>query len=130
MEPAQQNNIAVPPVISDRREIHRLARGIKKYLEAAQKNALPSLNDYFANSALIMREHLQLAAQVIDSGPERHFGPALCDGTRWPLSWPRDRDALVKDLQNFTVAAVALLNSRQPAGSVDPNLVAQPANGL
>jgi hypothetical protein len=130
MEPAEQSSIAVPPVILDQRETHRLARCIKEYFEAAQKNTLPRYNDYFRNATLIMGQHLQLATQVIESDCEGEFGRALSDGSRWPFSWSRDRVALFGDLQNFTVAAVALLNSRQPAGSVDPNLVAQPANGL
>lgn len=130
MEPAEQSTIAVPPVTLDQREIHRLARCIKEYSEAALKNTRYDYMVYFGNSVLIMREHVQLATQVVESDPQGEFGPAMCDGSKWPFLWPKDSGVLIEDLQNFKVAAVALLNSRQPAGSVGSNLVAQPANGL
>jgi len=130
MEPAEQSSIAVPPVALDQRETHRLARCIKQYFEAGQKNTVYDYVDYFGNSTLIRLEHLQLATQVVESDHQGEFGPAMCDGSKWPFLWPKDSGALNQDLQNFKVAAVALLNSRQPTGSVDPNLVAQPANGL
>ncbi|RFN53437.1 hypothetical protein FIE12Z_2262 [Fusarium flagelliforme] len=130
MEPAEQSIVAISPVMLEEQEIHRLARCIKQYFEAAQKNTRPEYNNYFANSVLIMGNHLQLATQVIESDRQGEFGPAMCDGSNWPCLWPKDGGALFGDLQSFTVAAVALLNSKQPAESVDPSLLAQPANGL
>ena len=130
MEPAEQSSIAVPPLMLDKRGIHLLARCIKQYVVAAQKNTSPDFDNYFGNATLLMGEAYSLATQVIDSDHQGEFGPAMCDGANWPSYWSKDGGALVEDLQSFTVAAVALLNSKQPAESVDPSLVAQPANGL
>ncbi|RBR10183.1 uncharacterized protein FIESC28_09569 [Fusarium coffeatum] len=140
MEPIEENSVAVPvagpPAMAmlDAKETHRFARYIKEYFTAGMNNAIQNTSDnfnkYFANSAYIPKETFELAIHVIESAPEGELGRAACDGCNWPYYWPKDSFALLQDIQRFNEGADALLNQGPPAGSVDPNLLTQPASEL
>ena len=142
MEPIEENSVTVPVadppamVMLDIKETHRFARYINEYFTAGMKNAAQNTSDhfnqYFANSTCIPKETFELAIHVVarEPNPAGELGRAPCDGCKWPYYWPKDRFALLQDIQRFNAGADALLNPGPPAGSVDPNLLTPPASQL